>query len=288
MRGLQAFIDQEDCFKEPLLISLLFHDFIVQGEIMRPFIICHMMTSIDGKIVEDHWTAPYGGTENDETTISYYDLSDSFKCDAEMLGRVTVHRHHAKQEFKDPIPVIAIDPQPFIGKRETKRLCIVVDRHGRIKYEGDRICGENIIVVLSQKISQTYLEHLRSLKISYVFAGEDGNDLVEAMESLGRFFNIKRIVLQGGGTINGAFLENGLIDELSVMIYPGIDGRKAAPSLFDWSPRTDNSGTGKTVLVTGNPAAGQSLELLDAQNAGQGVIALRYKIHREKIANNRR
>ena len=26
MRGLQAFIDQEDCFKEPLLISLLFHD----------------------------------------------------------------------------------------------------------------------------------------------------------------------------------------------------------------------------------------------------------------------
>ena len=254
---------------------------------MRPFIICHMMTSIDGKIVEDHWTAPYDGTENDETTISYYDLSDSFKCDAEMLGRVTVHRHHAKQEFKDPIPVIAINPQPFIGKRETKRLCIVVDRHGRIKYEGDKICGENIIVVLGKKISQAYLEHLRSLEISYVFAGEDGNDLVEAMESLGRFFNIKRIVLQGGGTINGAFLENGLIDELSVMIYPGIDGRKGAPSLFDWSPRTDNSSTGGTVLVKGNPAVGQSLELLEVKNAGQGVIALRYKIHREKIANNR-
>ena len=282
MRGLQAFIDQEDCFKEPSLISLLFHDFIVQGEIMRPFIICHMMTSIDGKIMEDHWTAPYDGSKNDETTISYYNLSDSFKCDAEMLGRVTVHRHHAKQEFKDPIPVIAIDPQPFIGKRDTKRLCIVVDRHGRIKYEGDRICGENIIVVLAKKISQAYLEHLRALRISYVFAGEDGNDLVEAMESLGRFFNIKRIVLQGGGTINGAFLENGLIDELSVMIYPGIDGRKGAPSLFDWSPRTDNSSTGGKVSVIGNPASGQSLELLEVKNAGQGVIALRYKIHREK------
>lgn len=282
MSGLQAFIDQEDCFNEPLLISLLFHDFMVQGEIMRPFIICHMMTSIDGKIVEDHWTEPYDGTENDKATISYYDLSDSFNCDAEMLGRVTVQRHFAKQEFNDPNPVRVIDPQPFIGKRETKRLCIVVDRHGRIKYEGDKVCGENIIVVLGKKISQAYLEHLRSLEISYVFAGEDGNDLVEAMESLGRFFNMKRIVLQGGGTINGAFLENGLINELSVMIYPGIDGRKAAPSLFDWSPRTDNSGTGGKVSVTENPAAGQSLELLEVKNAGQGVIALRYKIHREK------
>ncbi|OLY44751.1 Pyrimidine reductase, riboflavin biosynthesis [Bartonella apis] len=249
---------------------------------MRPFIICHMMTSIDGKIVEDHWSEPYDGSKNDETTISYYDLSDSFKCDAEMLGRVTVQRHFAKQEFNAPHPVRVIDPQPFIGKRETKRLCIVVDRHGRIKYEGDKICGENIIVVLGKKISQAYLEHLRSLGISYVFAGEDGNDLVEAMESLGRFFNMKRIVLQGGGTINGAFLENGLINELSVMIYPGIDGRKAAPSLFDWSPRTDNSATGEKVLATENPAAGQSLELLEAKNAGQGVIALRYKIHHEK------
>jgi len=34
--------------------------------------------------------------------------------------------------------------------------------------------------------------------------------------------------------------------------------------------------------VKANPAAGQSLELLEVKNAGQGVIALRYKIHREK------
>ena len=282
MSGLQAFIGEEDISKSLCLSRCSFMILLFKEKIMRPFIICHMMTSIDGKIVEDHWSAPYDGSKNDETTISYYDLSDSFKCDAEMLGRVTVQRHFAKQEFNDPHPVRVIDPQPFIGKRETKRLCIVVDRRGRIRYEGDRICGENIIVILSQKISQAYLEHLRSLKISYVFAGEDGNDLVEAMESLGHFFNMKRIVLQGGGTINGAFLENGLIDELSVMIYPGIDGRDAAPSLFDWSPRTDNSGTRKTVLVTGNPAAGQSLELLEVKNAGQGVIALRYKIHHQK------
>ena len=132
---------------------------------MRPFIICHMMTSIDGKIVEDHWTAPYDGSKNDETTISYYDLSDSFKCDAEMLGRVTVQRHFAKQEFNHPQPVRVIDPQPFIGKRQTKRLCIVVDRHGRIKYEGDKICGENIIVVLGKK----YRKPIWNISVAWEF-----------------------------------------------------------------------------------------------------------------------
>lgn len=32
---------------------------------MRPSIICHMISSIDGRIVPDRWTAPANGLERD-------------------------------------------------------------------------------------------------------------------------------------------------------------------------------------------------------------------------------
>ncbi|WP_297323553.1 dihydrofolate reductase family protein [uncultured Bartonella sp.] len=235
---------------------------------MRPFIICHMMVSVDGKIDGDYWSPPFDGTDVDTATKSYYDISEALQCDGEILGRVTVHKHHANQEFFVSDPVVTEKPVPFVGTRDTRRLCVVIDTHGRIKYDSSKICGENIIVVLSETISQAYLEHLRSFGISYVFAGKDGHDLEKAMESLGQIFHLKKVVLQGGGMTNGTFLEHKLIDELSVMIYPGIDGRNNAPTLFDASVPDGLC-----------PAQGQTLELLDVKNVGYGVISLRYKVH---------
>ena len=53
------------------------------------------------------------------------------------------------------------------------------------------------------------------------------------MEILYKEFGVKRLAVVGGGKINGAFLSAGLIDELSAMIAPGIDGRIGQPALFD-------------------------------------------------------
>ena len=46
---------------------------------------------------------------------------------------------------------------------------------------------------------------------------------------------MRRLGIVGGGHINGAFLQAGLLDEVSLMIGAGIDGREqksAAPALF--------------------------------------------------------
>ena len=55
------------------------------------------------------------------------------------------------------------------------------------------------------------------------------------MEILASEFGVKRVAVVGGGKINGAFLTAGLLDELSVMIAPGIDGRIRQPALFDFN-----------------------------------------------------
>lgn len=58
-------------------------------------------------------------------------------------------------------------------------------------------------------------------------------DLAAAAESLGKDFGIRTLLLEGGGHINGAFLQEGLIDEVNFLLVPGIDGRGGIVTVFD-------------------------------------------------------
>ena len=81
-------------------------------------------------------------------------------------------------------------------------------------------------------------------------------------------FGVRKITLQGGGIINGAMLAAGIIDELSLVIYPGIDGLTTSPSIFEYLGAADE-----------RPAEGQSLELLSSQALANGIVWLRYRFH---------
>lgn len=102
----------------------------------------------------------------------------------------------------------------------------------------------------------------------FIFAVEDGFDLPHALEILGSEFGIKAVSLQGGGIINGAFLKAGPIDEISIVIYPGIDGLSGISSIFESVGAPDNL-----------PAQGQSLGLKAVSQLGEGVVWLRYSVH---------
>ena len=49
-------------------------------------------------------------------------------------------------------------------------------------------------------------------------------------------FGIERIAVVGGGNINGAFLEAGLLDEISMLYGPIIDARRGMTAAFDGLP----------------------------------------------------
>jgi riboflavin biosynthesis pyrimidine reductase len=74
---------------------------------------------------------------------------------------------------------------------------------------------------------------LRDKGVSYIVAGASAVDLVKAVNLLGEHFGIRRLLLEGGGHINGAFLQAGLVDEVSLLLVPGIDGHHAVPAVFD-------------------------------------------------------
>ena len=109
----------------------------------------------------------------------------------------------------------------------------MLDAHGRIGWGRSDIGGDPIVVVLSEAVSDAHLAGLRGEGVSYIFAGNSELDLALALDILNRELGVKRLLLEGGGGANGAFLRAGLVDEFNLILCPAVDGAKGAPSVFD-------------------------------------------------------
>ena len=101
---------------------------------MKPFIISHMMTSVDGRIDCDM-------TEKIEASQVYYDALDTLACPSQMMGRVTLQLHYA-----DGRPFHAHDKTPighegYHMAEKAEGYTIALDTHGTLTYSGNTIDG---------------------------------------------------------------------------------------------------------------------------------------------------
>ncbi len=232
---------------------------------MKPHVICHMVSSIDGRILHSRWRpkiADSGGI--------FERLHDRLEGDAWLVGRVT------GQEFskaKTPYPAHADQTyprQPWFARRDADAYGVVLDERGKIAWGRSDIGGDPIVVVLTEQVSDAHLAGLRQDGVSYFFAGKKDLDPKLALEILHRELAVERLLLEGGGGANGTFLRAGLIDEISLAICPTVDGAKGAPSVFD-SPEQDSE--------LRAPIASMSLESSEVLDGG--TVWLRYKVRNE-------
>ena len=61
-----------------------------------------------------------------------------------------------------------------------------------------------------------------------ISAGEDKIELSVALEKLKNLFGIDTLVMCGGAVINGAFLKDDLVDEISLVVTPYVEGDEGA------------------------------------------------------------
>ncbi len=242
---------------------------------MRPKIICHMLSTVDGRLVTQRWTPPFDGKPIEKLFDPYFAVSNAFNAQGIIIGRKTVRDYSGCGDFDYRNYPVSTHTETFIGKRESPRSVIVLDPKGKTSYTSDNLDGENIIVVLSEEVPEAYLTHLRKKGISYLFAGKDGKELPKAMEVLSGTFGMETVLLEGGGVVNGSFLKAELIDELSLQIYPGIDGLAGMPAIFEYQGENGEL-----------PALGQSLELISARPLSDGIFQLHYKFHKNKNRTN--
>jgi len=191
-----------------------------------PYIICHMATTIDGKTDGAAMRKVLKSGE-------YEALHTKLGGQAWICGRQTMEEHFSQKEPFHPNSNVPAGPQPVHVARRADSYAICVDTLGKLNWSSGDLAGDHLICVVSERVSSEYLATLREKHISYVVAGESSVDLAKAVHLLGEHFGIQTLLLEGGGHINGGFLQAGLIDEVSLLLAPGVDGRHEVAGLFD-------------------------------------------------------
>ena len=197
---------------------------------MRPRVICHMATSIDGRIVADRWPL------SDAFRREYERVHASYDPDAWMCGRVTMEPFAGRMRSNQEIAQQATAGQhrdDFVAPGDHESFAFAIDESGRLAWESNDIDGDHVVAILSERVSDDYLGFLRERGVSYLVAGGQTVDLPLALEKIGERLGVRTLMLEGGGGINGSMLKAGLIDEVSVIVAPVVDGRIGTPSLFD-------------------------------------------------------
>ncbi|MCX4198548.1 dihydrofolate reductase family protein, partial [Methylobacterium organophilum] len=111
---------------------------------------------------------------------------------------------------------------------------MALDARGRLDWGArDAIEGDHVVVVLTESVPDSHLRALRAGGQSYLFAGDRAVDFPLAAAKLRALFGIERLLVEGGGHINGSMLKAGLIDELSLLLVPAVDGLSGTPAVFD-------------------------------------------------------
>lgn len=213
----------------------------------RPYIILHMLTSIDGKVTGAYLDSDGAGVICED----YYKIHREYASQGFICGRVTMEGSFTENKAPDLSKYAGASAERC--DRVAKKAdfyAVSIDPRGVVGWYGADIIDSDegydkahIIEVLSERVSDEYIAYLNDKGISYVFCGKDKIDVSVLCEKLYLLFGIEKIMLEGGGKTDTTFLESNLIDEISLVVCPMIDTDPDGIEVF-----SGKTNTGKGVL----------------------------------------
>ncbi|RCW51165.1 diaminohydroxyphosphoribosylaminopyrimidine deaminase/5-amino-6-(5-phosphoribosylamino)uracil reductase [Paenibacillus prosopidis] len=185
-----------------------------------PFVTLKTASTLDGKIAsrtgDSRWVTGTAAREQVHTLRHQHE--------AIMVGIGTVLADDPLLNTRAPVP--AIDP-----------VRIIVDSSLRLPLNARVVTDRSIrtIVLTSGQAAEDKRQALEAAGVEVFVCGTGAKvDLTEAMMKLGEF-EIGSILLEGGGQLNGAMLEAGLIDKIILYYAAKIIGGVEAPGTFTFN-----------------------------------------------------
>ena len=109
---------------------------------MRPEVICHMGSSIDGRQLADRWTPPATGTDPASLRRHYCEVHKRFDADGWMVGRVTM-TEFAHGTPHPPATIAGDLRATHVGDRKGRDVAVAIDPHGKLHYGQDHALGDD-------------------------------------------------------------------------------------------------------------------------------------------------
>jgi len=220
---------------------------------MLPRVILHNAVSLDGRM---DWLAPDMGL--------FYGLISGWKEDATLAGSDTMLAAEAPDEDEGAAEPLEKDPA------DARPLLVVPDSRGRIRnwhVWRRQPYWRDVVALCSRSTPKSYFDYLEKRRIERIVAGDDRVDLRAALEELNARYGVKVVRVDSGGTLNGALLRAGLVDEVSVVIHPSLVGGESPRSIFRAPDLTSSEG------VVG-------LRLAHVERLDGDIVWLRYEVVR--------
>jgi 2,5-diamino-6-(ribosylamino)-4(3H)-pyrimidinone 5'-phosphate reductase len=205
------------------------------GGVRRPHVVVHVAVSVDGATT---------GFEPD--VARFYELAARWEEDVTLAGADTIL---AQEE--------ALREAPRRGPAVDGPLLAVVDGRARVReWEALRDCGHWSDVVALRGEASPEPGAPREL-----VTGGTRVDLGAALRVLAQRESARTVRVDSGGTLTGALLGAGLVDEVSLLVHPVLAG---AGATHRWHGA--------------EPAPAAALEQLGCDALDHGLVWLRYRV----------
>jgi 2,5-diamino-6-(ribosylamino)-4(3H)-pyrimidinone 5'-phosphate reductase len=192
---------------------------------MRPLVVVNVAMSADGKLsTRERRQVKISGAED-------FARVDRLKadCDAVMVGIGTVLADDPSLTVKNP---------DYKRKRQSSSrpehpVRVIIDSRARISPDASVLTkGDGLrVVAVSGRADPARVDVLRK-KAMVIVAGEVEVDLARVLDELG-VMGIRRLMVEGGGTLIAGLVRAGLVDEIYTYIGSIVIGGKDAPTLAD-------------------------------------------------------
>jgi len=219
----------------------------------KPKVILHNSISLDGSLL---------GFDVDME--KHYQIAGSYQADIHLIGSNTVEM--GIKMFNPQIP--KEEKSDFVKPERDGNLplWVIVDTKGKLQglhhvYRRFEFC-KDVAVLVSRKTPKSYLDHLKERNYDFHIVGEDHIDCPLALELLAKQYHSKTILTDTGRILNCILINEGLVDEISLLVHPVIVGT---------NPYALFSGVKGDI----------KLELASAKEMGDGKVWLTYKVQRQ-------
>ena len=185
----------------------------------------------------------------------YYELeqeTDVFSLNTgRVMAKIGVNDRKEYHEKIDVVTFVIIDNKPHLNENGIDYLCHWV--------------GKLLLVTTNKNhIAYSLKDKYDNLEILYY----ETLDLTQLLEDLYSKYNAENLTIQSGGTLNGMFVRNKLIDFVNIVIAPIIVGGKDVATLVDGESITNENELNKLM----------PLELMEFNKLEDSYIQLKYKV----------